>query len=387
MTAVRSLHSNILRTSLTTLGIVIGIFAITLILIISQGATSAITAKFSSLGTKLVHVPNGPNEALSTEDASVIAQQVSGIAAYSVEVNRSETVSAGGKNIIATIEGVSPTHADIFFLGVEKGSFFTEDDNDSYSSIAVLGSEIAERLYDEGSPIGQYLQIKGKFFYIIGILSQKGSTIAGASPDTSVYIPINTMINIVTGTKVIDTIDILAKKQEDVDPISHEIKQLLLERYSVTDPQVIEDYSVFTSKDLIASITSITGIINSVLAGIAGISLVVGGIGIMNIMLVTVTERTKEIGLLKAIGAKRRDILLQFLTEAIVLTLAGGFIGIALGIMAGFIASLFIVVPFELPFLSIIASGIVSILVGLIFGMYPAQRAAKMPPVDALRYE
>lgn len=387
LTAVKSLRLNILRTSLTMLGIVIGIFAITLVLIISQSATSAIKAKFSSLGTKLVHVPRGPYDLLSREDTTAIVEQIRGIASYSEEVNRAETVTAGGKNSIATVEGVSPTHADIFFLNVQKGSFFTEDDDASYAQVAVIGSQIANSLFSEDEPIGQYVQIKGKFFSVIGVLSPKGGTVAGATPDSSVYIPINTMATVVTGSKHIDTIDIIAENQKNVDPIALEIKQLLLDRYSVTDPVVIEDFTVFTSRDLIASVESITRIISTVLAGIAGISLVVGGIGIMNIMLVTVTERTREIGLLKAIGAKRRDILMQFLIEAVVLTVSGGIIGILLGIIAGFIASQTIAVAFELPLLPIITAGIVSIFVGLIFGMYPAQRAAKMRPIDALRYE
>lgn len=385
--AVRSFRSNILRTLLTMLGIIIGIFAITLILIISQSATSAITAKFSSLGTKLVHVPRGPYDLLSTDDTIAIIEQVGGIAAYSEEVNRSETVTANGKNSIATVEGVSSTHADIFFLNLEKGNFFTTDENASYASVVVLGSQIAAGLFSDENPVGQYIQVKGKFFHIIGVLSPKSSTVTGATPDSSVYIPISTMTSVVTGSKHIDTIDIIAERQEDVSTIALEIKQLLLDRYSVTDPVVIEDFTVFTSRDLIASVESITRLISAVLAGIAGISLVVGGIGIMNIMLVTVTERTKEIGLLKAIGAKRRDILMQFLVEAIVLTVLGGIIGITLGIIAGYIASLMLAVAFIPPLLPIFAAGIVSILVGLIFGLYPAKRAAEMSPIDALRYE
>lgn len=387
LTAVRSLRSNILRTSLTMLGIVIGIFAITLVLIISQSATSAITAKFSSLGTKLVHVPRGPYDLLSTDDTTAIVAQVSGIAVHSEEVNRSETVTANGKNSIATVEGVSSTHADIFFLNLEKGNFFTEDENASYASVVVLGSQIAASLFDDENPVGKYVQVKGKFFYVVGVLSPKGSTVTGATPDSSVYIPISTMTSVVTGSKHIDTIDIIAERQEDVSTIALEIKQLLLDRYSVTDPVVIEDFTVFTSRDLIASVESITSIISTVLAGIAGISLVVGGIGIMNIMLVTVTERTREIGLLKAIGAKKRDILMQFLIEAVVLTLSGGIIGIVLGIIAGYISSQIIAVTFELPLLPILGAGFVSILVGLIFGMYPARKASIMQPIEALRYE
>lgn len=387
LTALTSLRSNILRTALTMLGIIIGIFAVTLVLIISQGATSAITSKISSLGTNLIDIPQGPTGQLTTEDAQAIAQQIPNVVSYYEEVHQAETVSANGQSNSYVIEGVTPSYADLLSLTTQQGAFFTDDDVASYASVAVIGSQVVTDLFGQGAnPVGQYAQIGGKSFYIVGTLTQKGTGIAG-NPDISIYIPVTTAMNVLKGSQNLDSIGLLAQSQDDVDVMSNEIKQLLLDRYNVTDPQVIKKYTIYTSKDLLATVGTITTILSSVLAGIAGISLLVGGIGIMNIMLVTVTERTKEIGLLKAIGAKQENILTQFLIESIVLTVSGGLIGTVLGIGAGVILSNILKVPFTPPLFSILVAVLVSIFIGLIFGIYPAQRAAKMSPIDALRYE
>lgn len=389
LTSLSSLKSNKLRTFLTMLGIIIGIFAVTLVLIISQGATAAITSKISMLGTNLLHIPRGPSGQLTLEDAQALAQQIPGIAAYDEEVGSNQTVSANGQTGNYAIEGVSASYADIYSFVTQYGAFFTNDDVTSYSSVAVIGSQVVTDLFGQGAnPVGQYIQFGNKSFYIIGVLEPKGGGIAG-NPDISVYVPVTTAMSTITGNQSENslTIDILARNQNDVDTMAKEVKQILLDRYNITDPLVVQKYTIYTSKDLLATVGTITTILSSVLAGIAGISLLVGGIGIMNIMLVTVTERTKEIGLLKAIGAKRQNILTQFLIESVVLTVTGGLIGTVLGIGVGYLLSSILKVPFTPPFLSILIAVLVSIGIGLIFGIYPAQRAAKMSPIDALRYE
>lgn len=387
ITALTSLKANKLRTMLTMLGIIIGIFAVTLVLIISQGATTAITSKISSLGTNLIFAGQGPTGQLTTEDAQAIVQQISDISAFSEVVSQSEQVSANGQNGNYTVQGVNPSYATMLSLDSQQGSFFTDDDVTSYASVAVLGSQVVSDLFGQGAnPIGQYVQIGTKTFQVIGTLAQKGNG-AGGNPDTSIYIPVTTAMTTITGSNNLDAVILLANNENDVDLIAKEIKQLLLDRYNVTDPKIIQQYTVDTSQGLLTTISSITTILSSVLAGIAGISLLVGGIGIMNIMLVTVTERTKEIGLLKAIGAKRENILVQFLIESVVLTVSGGLIGMILGIGAGYVLASVFKVPFTLPYLSIIGAVFVSIIIGLIFGIYPAQRAAKMNPIEALRYE
>lgn len=387
ITALTSLKSNKLRTLLTMLGIIIGIFAVTLVLIISQGATSAITSKISSLGTNLIFAGEGPTGPLTTEDAQAIVQQIPNITSYSEVVSKSEQVSANGQTGNYTIDGVNPSYSSMLSLTPQQGSFFSDDDVTSYASDAVLGSQVVTDLFGEGAnPIGQYVQIGTKTFQVIGILQQKGSGVGG-DPDTSIYIPVTTAMDTITGSNNLDAIILLASNQNEVDLIAKEIKQLLLNNYNVTDPKIIQKYTINTSAGLLTTISSITTILSSVLAGIAAISLLVGGIGIMNIMLVTVTERTKEIGLLKAIGAKQANILSQFLIESVVLTVTGGLIGTILGIGVGYLLSNILKVPFTPPIFSIIGAMFISIIIGLIFGIYPARRAAKMNPIEALKYE
>src|SRR6266567_4371466 len=224
ITALVSLRSNVLRTILTMLGIIIGIFAVTLVLIISQGATAAITSQISSLGTNLLVIPRGPSGQLTVEDAQAIVQQIPNIAAYAETVSSSKTVSANGQTSSYAIDGVTASYADMFSLVIQQGAFFTDDDVSSYSSIAVIGSQVATDLFGQGaSPVGQYIQLGGKSFYVIGVLAQKGSGITG-NPDTSIYIPVTTEMSTITGSNSSNSlaVEILAKDQSDVDVMAKE---------------------------------------------------------------------------------------------------------------------------------------------------------------------
>jgi putative ABC transport system permease protein len=387
VTALLSLRANILRTILTMLGIIIGIFAVTLVLIISQGATNAITSQISALGTNLLYIVSTPDVPLTISDANAILQQVPEISAVTEEVMSSQTIQANGQNVRTTVDGTTASYAQMLSLNLQEGSFISDDDVVSYSAVAVLGPKVVSDLYGEGAnPVGQLVQIGRRSFYIIGVLQAKGGSIAGSS-DNTVYVPATTAMSSITGTDKVTNIDAYVRDEKMVDVAISSTKQLLLDRHNVTDPEIIRKYAIYSSKELLSTVGAITGILSGVLAGIAAISLLVGGIGIMNIMLVTVTERTKEIGLLKAIGAKNSNIMTQFLIEAVVLTVSGGLVGSILAIGAGFFASNLLKVPFSLPYIPIIASVIVSIGIGLLFGIYPARRAAKMNPIDALKYE
>lgn len=386
-TALSSLRANKLRTALTMLGIIIGILAVTLVLIISKGATVSVTSKVSSLGTNLLRSTSDLGVNLDFEDARAIAQQMPGITAVAQQVATPTTATSNVQSAGATLEAVTSSYGYIYSLVPKEGSFFSGDDVISQASVVVLGHQVANSLFGAGShPVGQVIKIGNGSFYVVGVLPQKGSSL-NSNPDKSIYMPVTTAMSKVTGNVPLDAVDVLIKDSSQIDVKAKELKQFILERHNVTDPQVIQDYTIYTSKDLLATVTSITKLLSLVLAGVAGISLIVGGIGIMNIMLVTVTERTGEIGLLKAIGAKRRDILTQFLVESVILTVIGGLMGIALGIISGFFATRSLSIPFTPPLIPILVAVAVSIFIGLVFGVYPARRAARMNPIDALRHE
>lgn len=394
--AIRALRGNLLRTALTMLGIVIGIASVIMILSLGQGASKAITDQVSSLGANLIIVIPGTQEpgrvsasnTLTMADANALAQKnaignVNGVAA---QVSLNAEIVANGQNQNASILGVGSDYADINSISINQGEFITPEDVNGYSRVAVLGPDIVDDFFGEGAdPVGQTITIKAKSFRIIGVTAPKGSS-GFTNPDATVYIPVTTGMRQLLGQDYVSAIVVSAKNADEVDQTMADIKTFLLDRHKITDP-ALADFTIRSSKDAISILGTITGILTGGLAGIAAISLVVGGIGIMNIMLVTVTERTREIGLLKAIGAKRKDILTQFLIEAVVLTVSGGIVGIIIGVSFTFLITLVAPIPFILSPVSILLAVGVSSIVGVIFGIYPAQRAARLSPIDALRYE
>lgn len=384
-TALTALRSSILRTSLTMLGIIIGITAVILILIISQGATNYINGQFSTLGANLLFFASSDAIKLTIDDAKVLSNpgQISNVAAVGERYIGNETAVANGQNTSANVLGVSPSLQEMIGLELDKGDFISVDDNAGISRVAVLGPKIVSDLFGEGADaIGQSVEISKKPFRIIGIAASKNTVL-----DSSIYIPISTAMRVLFGVNHVQAIAVQVKDPQLLDQTEADVKAIIFERHSITDQTIKDHFLATSSRDILSTINSVLSVLTLVLSGIAGISLVVGGIGIMNIMLVTVTERTKEIGLLKAIGAKRKDILTQFLIEAIILTVAGGIIGIFLGVGIGYAISLAAHVPFGLPIIPIIASVSVSIVIGIIFGSYPAYSASKLSPIDALHYE
>ena len=399
VSALTALKSNILRTLLTMLGIIIGIASVILIVSLGAGATQTITNQISSFGTNLVVVIPGSIsqgggagiasiKTLTPEDGEAILSsgRVVNVAAVTPLVSKPTKAVAGGVDVATTVHGVASSYQIIQTIDIAQGEFLTEDHEQGLSRVAVIGADIAVDLFGEGAePVGKSIKLDNRSFRIIGVAAPKGGSPL-SNPDESVYIPYTTAMKILLGQNHVQTLMIQAEDPKLIDQTMEDINTLLIERHKIADGDD-PDFSLRSSKDALATLDTVTGLLTTLLAGIAGISLLVGGIGIMNIMLVTVTERTKEIGLLKAIGAKRKDILTQFLIESVVLTLVGGSIGIILGIVLAFIITQVVNIPFIVQISSIFLAVGVSSIVGVGFGLYPAQRAAKLSPIEALRYE
>lgn len=397
ITAVLALKANLMRTGLTMLGIIIGIASVILIVALAQGATSSITSSVSALGSNLITISPGTGQrgpvqsgnvtTLTAEDAEAL-KNLSNVAVVSGIIQKNYQIIGNGQNKNSTVYGVSPEYPIAQSITIDQGSFFEEEDNQGVGQVAVLGPNVVTELFGEDSnaaAINQRITIDGKVFQVIGVTQAKGSS-GFSNPDDAVYIPVSTMMKILSGQNYFNSIQVETDDSTKVDAVSTEIKRVLIDRHQIAEGDTA-DFSVNTSKDTQSTLSSITTTLTAMLASIAGISLVVGGIGIMNIMMVTVTERTKEIGLLKAIGAERSDILVQFLIESVVLTVAGGIIGILLGESLAYVVAKFISIPYVFQINSILIAVGVSTLIGIIFGLYPAQKAAKLSPIDALRYE
>ena len=400
--ALESLSGNKLRSGLTVLGIVIGVAAVIAMLAVGRGAEASITGSISGIGTNLLFVFRGdPGDnirnpkALTTEDANALSDQFAApsIAAVAPALQGDATVSFGGEQASPQLFGVTPAYFQVRNLSLVEGEMITEEHMLGRSSVVLLGPEVAESLFGHTDGItGETVRIEGQPFRVIGVLESKGGGAFG-SEDNQVLVPFTTaqarLIRRSTSNRV-DIIFVQAASGDVVTQATEEIAQILRTRHRT--PVGEDDFTIFSQQDLLSTFQSITGILTIFLGGIAGISLLVGGIGIMNIMLVSVTERTREIGLRKALGARRRDILIQFLTESSLLSLIGGIIGILFGWLISFgvgqIAAASGTAFTPVVGLDAVAlATIFSAIVGLFFGIYPANRAAGLEPVEALRYE
>jgi putative ABC transport system permease protein len=400
--ALESLNGNKLRSGLTVLGIVIGVAAVIAMLAVGRGAEASITGSISGIGTNLLFVFRGdPGDnirnpkPLTTEDAAALRDQFAApsIAAVAPALQGDVTVSFGGEQTVPQLFGVTPEYFQVRNLNVTEGEMITEAHMLGRSSVVLLGPEVAENLFGHADGItGETVRIEGQPFRVIGVLESKGGGAFG-SEDNQVIVPFTTaqtrLIRRSTSNRV-DIIFVQAVSGDLVPQATEEIAQILRTRHRT--PVGEDDFTIFSQQDLLTTFQSITGILTVFLGGIAGISLLVGGIGIMNIMLVSVTERTREIGLRKALGARRRDILIQFLTESSLLSLIGGIIGILFGWLISFgvgqIAAASGTAFTPVVGLDAVAlATIFSAIVGLFFGIYPANRAAGLEPVEALRYE
>jgi putative ABC transport system permease protein len=395
-----ALLSNKARSGLTVLGIVIGIGSVIAMVSIGQGTQSSITSSIESLGSNLVMITPGAQKArgyqvsagrgssqtLTKEDAEAIAQQISLAQAVAPELSNRYQITAKGTNTNTSVDGVTSAYLSVKNVQIDSGSFISDQNNQSMAKVAVLGPTASSDLFGDGvNPIGQEIRIKQIIFKVIGVTVAKGGTGFG-SQDNMIFIPLTSAQKFLVGKDYLSTINVQAVDQNSMADLQTQITNLLLERHKISDP-TLADFSVMNQSDMVASASSIANTLTLLLGSIAGISLIVGGIGIMNMMLTTVTERTREIGLRKAIGAKKKDITMQFLAEAIMLTLIGGILGILLGWAASILIAKFgsMTTTVSLPY--VLLSFGVSGAIGIIFGYYPARRAASLNPIEALRYE
>lgn len=398
--AVGTLTVNKLRTGLATLGIVIGIGSVIALISLGQASQQAIESQIQSLGSNLLTVqPSGQTQgavrgaagegtSLTMDDANAIAssQQITTISKVSPEYSARSQVTTGRTNTNTRIVGVTPVYAEIRKVTLESGNFINESQVNSMAKVAVLGPTVVANLFGEGAnPVGQTVRINGQTFTIIGITEAKGGT-GFQNQDDMVIVPITTAQKQLFGASYVTSIALEAKSADVMVDAQNQVGYFLLARHKLSDPSQA-DFFIFNQQDLLNTVNQTTGTFTTLLAGVAAISLLVGGIGIMNIMLVTVTERTREIGLRKALGAKRQVIITQFLVESVILTFAGGIIGIGIGILASYLITNFTNSPFVISLNAILLAFAVSAGIGILFGWYPARRAANLQPIEALRYE
>ncbi|MUL37404.1 ABC transporter permease [Gloeocapsopsis dulcis] len=394
--ASKTLLANKLRSTLTMLGIIIGNASVIAMVGIGEGAQRFVSGQFESLGTNVLFIVPGNRDAQRTtvdlpktlvlEDAEAIATQVPTVAAVAPQLHSRELVTYRNRNTYSLIVGTNPDFSIVRSFDAQRGRFITDLDVTRNNQVATLGVDLAERLFGNQDPVGQQVRIRNISFLVIGVMEAKGSVL-GTNYDDSAYIPVSTMASRIIGENSpygvnLTFISVSAQSEASVDAAQFQITNLLRLRHKITRE---DDFSVQSQKDVLEIAGTVTGALTIMLAAIAGISLLVGGIGVMNIMLVSVTERTQEIGLRKAIGATQDDVLIQFLIEAVILSAAGGLLGTALGVGGVLLIGAF--TPFQAgvsPIAIALAVG-VSGGIGIIFGVVPARRAAQLDPIVALR--
>ncbi|MBN1325633.1 ABC transporter permease [Candidatus Falkowbacteria bacterium] len=395
-----ALSSNKARSGLTVLGIIIGISSVIVMLSIGQGAQSSIESNIASIGSNLITVSSGVQrgpgtmvssgrgsaKSLKLTDAEAVASQIENILAVAPEVSGRYQVSAKGQNTNTQIIGTTSSYTIVKSIAMASGDFISDQNFQSSSRVAVLGPTTRDDIFgEEVDAVGQILKINKIEFKVIGITEAKGGSGMG-SQDDRIYIPLSTAQKYLTGNEYLTTINTSAINANALDIVQEDITNLLLDLHKISDP-ANADFSIMNQADIASTATSVAKTFTLLLGAVASISLLVGGIGIMNMMLTTVTERTKEIGLRKAIGARRRDISIEFLIEAVSLTFIGGLLGIFIGYIVSYGVNYFGWTTTTVTFSSIILAFGVSAAIGIIFGYYPAVRASKLNPIEALRYE
>jgi putative ABC transport system permease protein len=394
--ASTTLMANKLRSSLTMLGIIIGNASVIAMVGIGQGAQKLASEQFEALGPNVLFVIPGSREAQQTtvdfpktlvwEDAKAIATQVPAVAEVAPQINLRYLITYRNRNSNSLVTGTTPEFPSVRSFNIAKGRFFNDIDVKRNNQVVILGSEVVEKIFGYQDPIGQSVRIKDVSFEVIGVMEPKG-TFLGNNQDDAVFIPLSTMANRLRGRTSpygvqISWIAISARNRDSISAAQFQIENLLRRRHKIVGE---DDFGVQTQEDILQIVNAVTGALTIMLAAIAAISLVVGGIGVMNIMLVSVRERTQEIGLRKAVGAREQDILIQFMIEAIILSAAGGIIGTAIGVSGVVLVGAFSPLKAGISPIAILVAVGVSGGIGLFFGVVPARQAAKLDPIVALR--
>ncbi len=394
--ATTTLMGNKMRSSLTMLGIIIGNASVIAMIGIGQGAQRLASEQFESLGANVLFVVPGSRESRRTSfdipntlvlaDAEAIAEQVPTVNEVSAQINNRFLVTAGNRNNNASVMGVTPEFLSVRSFNVEDGRFFDQSEVNRNVRVAVLGPDIATQFFPNQNPLGQTIRVKNVNFEVIGVMEGKGSFL-GTNQDEIIYVPLTTMANQLVGRTSqygteLSFINVSARDDQSIEAARFQIENLLRLRHKIVGE---DDFRVETQKDVLNIVGTVTGGLTVMLGAIAGISLLVGGIGVMNIMLVSVTERTQEIGLRKAIGASEENILLQFLIEATIISALGGVIGTVIGVGGLTLVGLLTALPATASPVAVVIAVGVSGGIGLFFGVIPAQRAAKLDPIVALR--
>ena len=396
--AFEALRANKSRSVLTTLGIVIGVVSVIVIVGLGQGSTAQVTAQLSNLGTNVLTIMPGSTSSsgirggagtqtsLKAEDAAAIGESVNGVAAISSTVTGSAQIISDTGNWQTRIQAVEPAYQQIQSWQLAEGGFFSEADNEGARNVAVIGQTVATNLFPSGtSPVGKQIRIRNVPFTIVGLLQTKGSGFGGDQDDT-VLIPLRAGQIRLFGSTNVNSILIQASSSDQMTQMTADVTSLLRTRHKIQAGRP-DDFSIRNNSDLLSTVGSVSQTMTYLLGGVAAVSLVVGGIGIMNIMPVSVTERTREIGIRMSIGARGSDILAQFLTEAVILSLIGGLVGVAIGIGIIFTVPRLTGLAAVVPLNAIALSVGFAALVGIAFGVYPARKASQLDPIQALRYQ
>ena len=394
--AIREIRRHILRSFLTILGIVIGVSAVVTMVTLGNGATAAVQEQISSLGANILQIrpgqgmgrggggPRAPDFKLS--DVTAIEQQIAGVKTAAPQVQSSAIAVRNAANWTTTVIGTSSAYFTAQKWDLTAGRIFTPAEEQAGKSVCIIGNTVRANLFSKGEPVGERLRIKDVSCEVIGVLATRGQGGFGNDQDDVVIIPLKTALRRFEGSQDIESITVAVDDAYDTATVQSSIEKLLRERRHITGGKQ-DDFNIFDTKQISDTLQGTTQILTALLGAVAAVSLLVGGIGIMNIMLVSVTERTREIGIRLAIGAVAREVLMQFLVEAVVLACLGGLLGILIALVATIVLAPIIQVPFAFDWQINLLAFVFSAAIGVIFGFFPAQRAASLNPIDALRHE